>query len=406
MTKRQKRDKVQYSASCRPTFKEDRARHVLDSFGVLEDFKKVMKLGYRKFFRETVMMPAYSKFQLIVDDKIANNKDTKILRQELERTLKRAIFESEYFVKPCSIQDYISVAFQIGVFLEKLSLEENPDIHPETSQRLKKAQIALTDKSIFYQALSEMINYILQVLVKYNKEFDAELYYIYPEFRRLFDKYRTPVLTLRKEKPPMITVALNGEERKVYRCGQFVVTDYDNRWVQWDSTKIPQLSKNKTYDVYVQKHAADRLFERLSFLNESQGELYHWMYHSLFEPNCICQPNNCFLVEYLYGPYKLGYFTVDFLENKAIVRSFLVLTMNGTPEGDNLYNHLKLSRYDKEYLKLDKLETFVQSDIQDDPKLRDIFSKCGCEHLFKMTDCAFERPLVGFAEDIRKYLQI
>ena len=97
---------------------------------------------------------------------------------------------------------------------------------------------------------------------------------------------------------------------------------------------------------------------------------------------------------------------MDFLEDKAIVRSFLVLTMNGTPEGDNLYNHLKLSRYDKEYLKLDKLETFVQSDLQDDPKLRDIFSKCGCEHLFKMTNETFERPLVGFAEDIRKYLQI
>lgn len=406
MAKRHKGCKVKRSTAGRLTFKEDRAHHVLDSFGVLGDFKKIMKLGYQESFRETVMMRTYSKFQLIVDEKIAHNKDTKKLKQELERTLKRAIFDIESFVKPCSIQDYISVAFQIGVFLEKLSLDENPDIHPETAQRLKKVQKVLTDKSFLGQAISEMMNCILSVLVEYNKEFDIELYYICPEFKRLLDKGISSVLTLCKEILPMIKVALDGEERKVYRCGQFVVTDYDNRWVQWDSTKIPQLSKNKIYDVYIQKHATDRLFERLSFLNKPPGELYHWMYQSLFEPNCICQPDNCFLVEYLYGPYKLGYFTVDFLEGKAIVRSFLILTMNGTPEGDNLYNHLKLSRYDKEYLKLDKLETFVQSDLQDDPKLRDIFSKCGCEHLFKMTNETFERPLVGFADYIRKYLQI
>jgi len=53
-----------------------------------------------------------------------------------------------------------------------------------------------------------------------------------------------------------------------------------------------------------------------------------------------------------------------------------------------------------------KLDTFIGSDLQDDPELRDIFSKCGCEHLLNMPEGAFEQPLVGFAEYIRKYLQI
>ena len=203
----------------------------------------------------------------------------------------------------------------------------------------------------------------------------------------------------------MTKIALDGKKRKVYRCGVFIANP-DIKWIQWDSTKIPQLDKNKVYDVYVQMHAINRLFERLSCLEESHGALYQWMWNSFLEPNCIRQSDNSFLVEFLYGPYKLGYFKVYLLEDKAIVRSFLFLTMSETPEGDKLYKALKLSRVDKEYLKLDQLKTFVDSDLQDDPELRDIFSKCGCGHLFETTKDSFERPLVGFADDIRKYLQI
>ena len=267
MAKQKRKRKAKRRSTRRPTYKEDRAQRVLDSFGVLEDFKIIKNLGYEEFFRETVMRRGHSKFQLIVDEKTPQDKDTKKLRQELERTLKRAVFDLEPFVKPCSIQDYISVALQVGVFLEEHPLDDQPNISPEAVQRLKKVEKVLTDTSVFDRAILEMLNCILPVLIKHNKEVDTRLYYIYPEFKRLPNEGISSVLTLRKENPSMIKVVLDGEARKVYQCGQFVVVNPNAKWIQWDSTKIPQLGENKVYDVYAQKHATDRLFERLSCLH-------------------------------------------------------------------------------------------------------------------------------------------
>jgi len=112
-----------------------------------------------------------------------------------------------------------------------------------------------------------------------------------------------------------------------------------------------------------------------------------------------------FLVEYRLGGHKFGYFVFKALDDMYVAKTFLFLTMDGTPEGQKLWEKLRLTKRDKQYTGLDKLGTFVLSDIKDDPELVAVFEECGCAHLFDMTEEELtDRQLTGSAADVRKYL--
>jgi hypothetical protein len=79
--------------------------------------------------------------------------------------------------------------------------------------------------------------------------------------------------------------------------------------------------------------------------------------------------------------------------------------MNGTPEGDQLWKHLRLGLEDKKHTGLDDLTVFLASDLVQDPDLIKLLDKCGCGHLFKFGKSFDVSELsVGYAADIRKHL--
>src|SRR5207253_1733261 len=90
------------------------------------------------------------------------------------------------------------------------------------------------------------------------------------------------------------------------------------------------------------------------------------------------------LVEYWLNAHKLGYLVAQRLDGAVLIDTFLFLTMDGTPEGDLLHRKLKLRRPDKEQLGLDRIQTFLLSDIQGDKELVEMLADCGCGHLFQM----------------------
>ena len=52
---------------------------------------------------------------------------------------------------------------------------------------------------------------------------------------------------------------------------------------------------------------------------------------------------------------------MDIIEGKIVIRTFLFVTNNGTPEGKKLAQITGLQKLDKKYLALDKLSTFMTS---------------------------------------------
>src|SRR4051794_16659731 len=132
------------------------------------------------------------------------------------------------------------------------------------------------------------------------------------------------------------------------------------------------------------------------------------MWQSLLYPKLFpTSRSDQFLCEYRLYQHRLGYFPVTRLADKLVVRTFLFLTMQGTPEQRKLCRQLGLMRAKIEATELDQLGLFLTTDIQTDPVLRKLFAKCGCGHLLDMVKPEFrEQCRKGYAEDLRRYLRI
>jgi hypothetical protein len=134
----------------------------------------------------------------------------------------------------------------------------------------------------------------------------------------------------------------------------------------------------------VQSHALRQLHTRLPF-GDGEYLVHDWMVASLREPNLVQRTDPVYLVEYRFCDWRLGYLVAERLADKVVVKTFLFLTMEGTPEAQLLREKLRLRQRDIRYCGLDRLSTFLLTDIQGDPMLRALFEECGCGHLFTMT---------------------
>jgi hypothetical protein len=151
--------------------------------------------------------------------------------------------------------------------------------------------------------------------------------------------------------------------------------------------------------VFIQSHALHRLRERVDIY--LHGLLYDGLYHSLKDPVICRNSAGALLIEYRYRSVKTGYLRAEVYNGSLFIHTFLFLTNNGTPEGELLHRNTGLQKEDKMYLAIDKLSTFVASDIKNNKAVKEIFDKSGCSSLFdvdpllvlKPEEIAEEKPL-------------
>ena len=157
--------------------------------------------------------------------------------------------------------------------------------------------------------------------------------------------------------------------------------------------------------VYVTEHALDQLRKRMTLTGPGVED---FLWQSLLEPKLLPgDRTDEFLVEYRLYQYLLGYMPVRRLVDKIIVKTFLFLTMTGTPQQRMLYDKLGLLRLHREQKSLDQLSLFLTTDIQDDPVLRRVFAECGCGHLFDMAKPELRaKAQAGAAGNLRSFLGI
>jgi len=196
------------------------------------------------------------------------------------------------------------------------------------------------------------------------------------------------ILEIHCDKPKVQQIHSNNEIRSawllswaIYSIGYkevFIKLSYFKNDVS-DEIEIP---------VFVQAHAFLRLYERIDCFNNSLLQL------SLFEafvfPKVIKTTENKALVEFRMMNQKFGYFLCEYVDNVILVRSFLFITNNGTPEGKKLYELTGLGKLDKKYLVIDKLSSFIHSDIAKNETLKSLFIAVGCENLLEINDIVVE----------------
>jgi hypothetical protein len=167
----------------------------------------------------------------------------------------------------------------------------------------------------------------------------------------------------------------------------------------------PNSVNNKVpLQVYVQEHAINRLFERIGI--EPKGYIFDCIGRSILLNNIVGKDGPCYLLEFDYYNKKLGYLLLSNEGNFAVIKSFKFLTMSGTPEFYKLKKLLKGSREDFEYLGLDSFNTLVNSDIQSDETLRNIFDECGVGHLFDKDHFQYKHNENLIAEEIKQYFKL
>lgn len=157
--------------------------------------------------------------------------------------------------------------------------------------------------------------------------------------------------------------------------------------------------------VYIQAHVMERIKERLGYLFDEKN-LFNFV-TSFANPEYFEADNGSILIAYKTEKTKYGYLKADIFGDILILRTFLFLTNDGTPEGKKLSEILGIQKEDKKYLGIDKLSIFIESDIEKNEKIKEIFIKAGCGQLFDFKKGLEYDPSFTFqnTEYLLKYLE-
>jgi hypothetical protein len=116
--------------------------------------------------------------------------------------------------------------------------------------------------------------------------------------------------------------------------------------------------------------------------SSSEGYIHSAVRSSLSQPTFVDGKNSSdkFWVELFNGPHKLGYLVGGLAAGSIVIKTFLFLTNEGTPEN----SFLKRRGVDfnaMNYVNLDTMLGFSSPQVRSDPGLRKIFAECGIGHL-------------------------
>ncbi len=234
--------------------------------------------------------------------------------------------------------------------------------------------------------MGDQLNEIAERYLELNEKV---IWYQFEKNDRYPDMHVLCVRLARRRQLP-ISLTVSEGRRKGFPCARARL-DNEPGHLHWNPAKLGIGDDDRDLPVFVGEHAFVRLRERIpTFLDVAF--LHNLMCDALQAPRlCPTEAHDGFLVAAGPPARKLGYFVVEIYSDFVFVRTFLFLTMQGTPEARCLRQKLGLSRKDIEYYKLDSFYTLACSDLGDDPALRRALAECGCDYLLDLS--THQKPL-------------
>ncbi len=303
----------------------------------------------------------------------------KAVREQLDGTLQETILSLKEGCPSVTLKEYLSVAMPLYYYITG------------TNDRLSTcAPIVREQFSMLVEAVDEelelsplkMVAQVAGLIGMDITRIHRRLYWFNHQVRlegtHLFD-----CLYMHAEYPKKQKILLSDGLRLVYKVGWA----FPNVGMQWPKVTGKDFGFNnkhshKPVHVYIQAHAINRLKERLDVINVSH--IHFYLSLALARPRVVRTKSGRLLIEYYYNQKKFGYLVFDLAGNKIVVKTFLFLTMDGTPEGEKLREMLGIEAVDKKYLEIDRLSTFILTDIKDDPEMLEKFKQAGCADLFML----------------------
>lgn len=188
----------------------------------------------------------------------------------------------------------------------------------------------------------------------------------------------TRILHVKTHAPEIKKIVIDGEVRRVFKLykpmGGVIIPAI--RKVPYNPYK--NVNEEKEYEVYMLEHAMNRLIERLDCVHPIFAMYLLNMSLGLWRVDWF---KDTLLIDFYLLPHKVGYLAGKLVGDKIVIRTFLFLTFNGTPEGAALNSYTGLQKLDKDYLNIDKLSAFVASDVSPNSTLGKLLRDTGCEQL-------------------------
>ncbi len=204
--------------------------------------------------------------------------------------------------------------------------------------------------------------------------------FIYPKGRKI----KVFTFIAKRLYPEKYKFRMRRSSREAYRIAWFHNGDPVNKLMYHDLTPeelgISHPKPTMPIKTFIQRHAIQRMNERLDSI--APGSLLLTIFNSIRKPTIINLSPKKMLIEVHWTKIKVGYFVATLERDSLLIRTFLFLTNNDTPEGELLMNLTGLELLDKQYLAIDKLSTFMSAEVSENSQIREIFDKAACSDLF------------------------
>ncbi|MDR1182291.1 MAG: hypothetical protein LBL13_09990 [Bacteroidales bacterium] len=136
------------------------------------------------------------------------------------------------------------------------------------------------------------------------------------------------------------------------------------------------------FPVYIQQHALDRMKERLGLI--IPAFYISVLTEALIHKEIIPLTKTRMLIACFTNDLKVGYFLSEVVDCVVLIRTFLLLTNGGTPEGDKLSKLTGLQTEDRKYLAIDTLQGLANSDIAQNETICKLFQDAGCGSILEL----------------------
>jgi len=269
--------------------------------------------------------------------------------------------------------------------------------HPEHNYYPKAPgfEKAMEKFSSYFEEAEENANWqsneILRVMSLMSCDLASCLYWVNEKYRpRYHDRFGgiEDNVIVHSHKPERINVTFDGLSRQAIKvCWPSPSMEgIDAIRIKSELLGLNCDGQDSQLDIYIQVHALQRLNERLDCIGNAIAYVYLCL--SLLEPSVQREDGHTFLIEYRLVEVKAGYLVAEIKDGVVIIKTFLFLTNGGTPEGRKLHEICGLGRLDREFLSIDKLSTFMATDLKSDKELERLFLEAGCDCLLELHDKA------------------
>ncbi|WP_282037315.1 hypothetical protein [Saccharicrinis aurantiacus] len=186
-------------------------------------------------------------------------------------------------------------------------------------------------------------------------------------------------------------VCINGQRRPVYQLflPQFFGETHYKARVYTKSLGHHYSGSKEQLPIYIQGHALQRLQERIHPIN--------WIELRVALSSFILQDNNIqfvggkLLLDFTIRTLKIGYLVAEIIDEKVVVKTFILITHASAPEGSMFQELTGFSKYDMSFWNIANIRTFIDNDMPCDNPMYTYFEQSNLLDLFRLNNAlAFE----------------